>query len=61
MLHKCGDCDYRGATACGLENHLDKNTKKHRGQKAAQVKGISKYPTVMQKIIEKYAKNNLAE
>ena len=60
-LFKCEDCDYRGATARDLKDHLDRNTKKHREQKAAREKGISKYPTVMQSIIEKYTKNNSAE
>lgn len=60
-LHKCGDCDYRGTTACDLKNHLGRNTKKHRKQKAAQPKETSKYPTIAQNIIEKNAKNISAE
>lgn len=58
--HKCEDCDYRGATAQDLKRHLRRNTKKHRKEKAARSKA-SKYPSVMQSIIEKYTKNNSSE
>ena len=57
-LFKCEDCDYRGATSGDLKDHLDRNTKKHREQKAAREKEKCKYQTVMQSIIEKHTKNN---
>ena len=57
-LFKCKDCDYRGATPGDLKDHLDRNTKKHREQKAARENGKCKYPKVMQSIIEKHTKNN---
>ena len=58
--HKCEDCNYRGATAQDLKRHLERNTKKHRKKKAGGLE-ISKYPSVMQSIIEKYVKNNSAK
>ena len=58
--HKCEDCNYRGVTAQDLKRHLERNTEKHRNEKAARFE-TSKYPSVMQSIIEKYTKNNSSE
>ena len=58
--HKCEDCNYRGVTAQDLKRHLERNTEKHRNEKAARSE-TSKYPSVMQSIIEKYTKNNSSE